>query len=209
MIIAIDGPAAAGKGTLARRLAGHYGLNYLDTGALYRAVGWSVVSAGGDPADPLVAEAAARSLDPACLSDPALRDEVAGQAASRVAALPGVRAALLEFQRIFAAKPPGAVLDGRDIGTVVCPKAEVKLFITASVECRAARRLKELLDRGETAIGERVLEEMRERDARDRARSVAPLVPAPDAEVLDTTAMDADAAFAQALAIIAKRHPAA
>jgi cytidylate kinase len=209
MIIAIDGPAAAGKGTLARRLARHFHLNYLDTGALYRAVGWSVVSAGGDPADPAVAEEAARRLDPACLSDAALRDEAAGQAASKVAALPGVRAALLAFQRAYAAKPPGAVLDGRDIGTVVCPQAEVKLFITASVECRAARRLKELLDRGEPAIGERVLEEMRERDARDRARSVAPLVPAPDAEVLDTTALDADAAFAQALAIIAKRRPAA
>ncbi|MDR3440350.1 (d)CMP kinase [Telmatospirillum sp.] len=208
MIIAIDGPAAAGKGTLARRLAAHFGLNYLDTGALYRAVGWAVVRAKGDPADPVAAEAAARALDPAGLSSPDLRTETAGQAASKVAAIPAVRAALLEFQRAYATRAPGAVLDGRDIGTVVCPAAEVKLFITASVECRAARRLKELLDKGESAIGERVLEEMRERDARDRARSVAPLVPAADAVVLDTTELNAEAAFAKAVAIISERRPA-
>jgi cytidylate kinase len=204
MIIAIDGPAAAGKGTLARRLAAHYGLNYLDTGALYRAVGMSVLRAGGDPADPASAEAAARALDPAGLSDPGLRTEDAGQAASKVAAIPAVRAALLDFQRAYAAQAPGAVLDGRDIGTVVCPDADVKLFVTASVECRAARRLKELLDKGEPAIGERILQEMRERDARDRARSVAPLVPAADAVVLDTTELDADAAFAAAVAIVSQ-----
>ncbi|MTJ84172.1 MAG: (d)CMP kinase [Telmatospirillum sp.] len=214
MIIAIDGPAAAGKGTLARRLAAHFGLNYLDTGGLYRLVGWTVVRSGGDPADPASATAAARALDPAALADgrlladPALRAEGAGQAASKVAAIGTVREALLDFQRAFADRDPGAVLDGRDIGTVVCPGADAKLFVTASVECRAARRLKELLDKGEQAIGERVLEEMRERDARDRARSVAPLVPAADAVVLDTTELDADAVFAKAVAIISGRRPA-
>ncbi|OIR08017.1 cytidylate kinase [mine drainage metagenome] len=208
MIIAIDGPAAAGKGTLARRLAAHFGLNYLDTGALYRAVGLAVLRAGGDPAEAAAAEAAARALDPAGLADPALRGEAAGAAASKVAALPGVRAALLAFQRDYAARAPGAVLDGRDIGTVVCPKAEVKLFVTASLEKRAERRLKELLDKGVSVISEQVLRDMQERDARDSARSVAPLVPAADAVVLDTSALDADAAFAAAVEVISQRHSA-
>lgn len=208
MIIAIDGPAAAGKGTLARRLAVHYGLNYLDTGALYRAVGLAVLLGGADPADPAAAEAAARALDPAGLGDPALRGEEAGQAASKVAAIPAVRQALLDFQRTYAATAPGAVLDGRDIGTVVCPEAPVKLFVTASLECRAERRLKELLDKGVSAIRERVLQEMKDRDARDSARSVAPLVPAADAVVLDTSELDADAAFAAAVRIISQRRPA-
>ncbi len=208
MIIAIDGPAAAGKGTLARRLAAHYGLDYLDTGALYRAVGLAVLRSGGDPADAAAAEQAARALDPATLSDPALRGEEAGQAASKVAAIPSVRTALLDFQRSFAKRAPGAVLDGRDIGTVVCPDADAKLFVTASVERRAERRLKELLDKGESAIGGRVLQELKERDARDSARSVAPLVPAADAVVLDTSEQDADAAFAAAVAIISQRRRA-
>ncbi len=208
MIIAIDGPAAAGKGTLARRLAAHFGLNYLDTGALYRAVGLAVLRAGGDPADADAAEAAARALDPAGLGDPALRGEAAGAAASKVAVLPGVRAALLAFQRDYAARAPGAVLDGRDIGTVVCPEAEVKLFVTASLEKRAERRLKELLDKGVSVISEQVLRDMQERDARDSARSVAPLVPAADAVVLDTSALDADAAFAAAVNMISQRHSA-
>ncbi|PKU23414.1 (d)CMP kinase [Telmatospirillum siberiense] len=206
MIIAIDGPAAAGKGTLAKRLAAHFGLNYLDTGSLYRAVGVAVLRSGGDPADPPAAEAAARALDPAGLADPALRGEEAGGAASKVAAIPGVRAALLDFQRAYAARAPGAVLDGRDIGTVVCPDAPVKLFVTASLERRAERRLKELLDKGLSAIGERVLQEMKDRDARDSARSVAPLVPAADAVLLDTSEMDADAAFAAAVRIISQRR---
>jgi cytidylate kinase len=205
MIIAIDGPAAAGKGTLARKLAAHYGLNYLDTGSLYRAVGVAVLRAGGDPADPAAATVAAQSLDSAGLSDPALRGEEAGDAASKVGAIPAVRTALLAFQRSYAERPPGAVLDGRDIGTVVCPNATVKLFVTASVEMRAGRRLKELLDKGVSAIGERILQEMKDRDARDSARSVAPLVPAHDAVLLDTTEMDADAAFTAAVQIISQR----
>ncbi len=205
MIIAIDGPAASGKGTLARRLAAHLGLVYLDTGLLYRAVGMAVVGAGGDPADPAAAETAARALDPRDLSDPALRLDDAGQAASKVAAIPRVRAALLNFQREFARRPPGAVLDGRDIGTVVCPDADRKLFVTASLEKRAERRLKELLGRGVATIQEAVLQEMRERDARDSGRSVAPLVPASDAFILDTTELDADQAFAAALGYITAR----
>lgn len=208
MIIAVDGPAAAGKGTLARRLAEYFGLNYLDTGLIYRAVGLAVLRAGGDPADPEAASAAARRLDPAMLSDPDLRGEHAGAAASKVAAIPGVRSALLDFQRSYAQRKPGAVVDGRDIGTVVCPRAEVKLFVTASLEKRAERRLKELLDKGLSVIAERVLQDMKERDERDSARSVAPLVPADDAVVLDTTELDADAAFAAAVSLISQRLPA-
>lgn len=206
MIIALDGPAAAGKGTLARRLARHFGLNYLDTGSLYRATGLAVLRAGGDPADPVQAEAAARSLTEELRSSPDLRTEATAQAASKVAAIPGVRAALLEFQRSFAATAPGAVLDGRDIGTVVCPGADAKIFVTASLEKRAERRFKELLGKGESAIWEAVLQDMRERDARDSGRSVAPLVPAADAVVLDTSELDADGAFAAAVSIISQRH---
>jgi cytidylate kinase len=208
MIIAIDGPAAAGKGTLARRLAEHLALRYLDTGLIYRAVGLAVAKAGGDADDPVAAEAAARTLDPASFNDPALRGEQAGAAASKVAAIPGVRTALVKFQRAFAATAPGAVLDGRDIGTVICPQADVKLFVTASLEKRAERRLKELLDKGVSAIRERVLQDMKERDERDSARSVAPLVPADDAVILDTSDLDADAAFAAALSIISQRRRA-
>ncbi|HVI51196.1 MAG TPA: (d)CMP kinase [Candidatus Sulfotelmatobacter sp.] len=206
MIIALDGPAAAGKGTLAKRLAAHFGLNYLDTGSLYRAVGLAVLRSGGDPEDPAQAEAAARSLTPEHLSSPDLRGENAAQAASKVAAIPGVRAALLAFQRSFAATAPGAVLDGRDIGTVVCPDADAKIFVTASLEKRAERRFKELLDKGVSAIWEAVLQDMKERDARDSGRSVAPLVPAADAVVLDTSELDADGAFAAAVSIISQRH---
>lgn len=203
LIIAIDGPAAAGKGTLARRIAAHLNLAYLDTGLIYRAVGMKAQREGLDP------ETAAQILTPEDLKAPDLRTEEGGQAASKVAGIPQVRSELLEFQRRFAAHPPppavGAVLDGRDIGTVVCPNAEIKLFITASDEARAQRRHKELLERGESSIYARVLEEMRERDERDRNRSIAPLVPAPDAVVLDTTQLDADAAFAAALRIISER----
>ncbi|HIJ39355.1 MAG TPA: (d)CMP kinase [Rhodospirillaceae bacterium] len=206
MIIAIDGPAAAGKGTLARRLASHLGLAYLDTGLLYRAVGLSVLEAGGDPEDAQMALSAAEQLDPARFGDPALRGEAAGAAASKVAAIGAVRAALLAFQRRFAATAAGAVLDGRDIGTVVCPDAEIKIFVTASLEKRAERRLKELQAKGVSAIPERVLADMRERDARDSARDVAPLVPAEDAIVLDTSSLDADAVFNTAVAIISERR---
>ncbi|SIS46973.1 (d)CMP kinase [Insolitispirillum peregrinum] len=213
LVIAIDGPAAAGKGTLARRLANELGLAYLDTGSIYRAVGVSVLKAGQDPADPAAAAAAAQALTPDSLSvlqqDPLLRSEDGGKAASLVAAQPAVRQALLDFQRAFASTPPGdargAVLDGRDIGTVVCPDARVKLFVTASVEERARRRVKELRERGETVIESVVLQDMKDRDERDQARAVAPLRPADDALVLDTSALDADAAFAAVLAHIGER----
>jgi len=203
MIIAVDGPAASGKGTLARRIAQQMGFAHLDTGKLYRAVGLAVIRGGGDPSDAGAAEAAAKALDPRALDDPALAGDEAAQAASKVAAIPAVRAALLKFQRDFAADPPGrkagAVLDGRDIGTVVCPDADIKFFVTASDRSRAKRRHKELLGRGETSIYARVLQDLRERDARDSTRNVAPLEPAEDAIVLDTTDMDADAAFATAV----------
>ncbi len=214
LIIAVDGPAAAGKGTLARRLAAHYALAYLDTGLLYRATGLAVVRAGGDPDREADAVAAARALTPAALEDPALRGDVAADAASRVAAQPAVRTALLERQRHFAHHPPpgkqGSVLDGRDIGTVVCPEAPVKLFVTADVAVRAERRVRELQERGMEAIPETILAEMRARDARDGERAAAPLRPADDAEVVDTTHLDADAAFARAVALVdARRIPSA
>jgi len=210
MIIAIDGPAAAGKGTLARALAERLNLAYLDTGLLYRATGMAVLRAGGDPADPGAAEAAARALTAEDLDNPDLRGEDAGGAASKVAAVPAVRAALLDFQRAFAASPPsgrdGAVLDGRDIGTVVCPDAKYKLFVTASVETRAHRRFLELRDKGVDVIESRVLHDMVDRDARDSSRSVAPLVPAADAFVLDTSALTVTDALAAALAYVRGRQ---
>lgn len=209
MIIAIDGPAASGKGTLGRRLAQHYGLAFLDTGGLYRAAALKTLESGGDPSDPAVAEAAARQVRPDDLADPRLRDERVSQTASVVAAIPGVRAALLAFQRDFARHPApafkGAVLDGRDIGTVVCPDADVKLFVTASAEARAARRFKELQESGANAIYQRVLQDIEQRDARDRKRQMAPLRPAEDALELDTTALDADAAFVKAADFIARK----
>jgi CMP/dCMP kinase len=203
-VIAIDGPAAAGKGTLARRLAGHLGFAYLDTGLLYRAVGLKTLQAGSGRDDVAAAVAAAETLDASELADDALRGDEAAVAASKVATIPGVRRALLDFQRRFARIPPGdapgAVLDGRDIGTVVCPDADVKLFVTASLDVRAARRLKELRQRGLEAIDSRVLREMQERDARDSARAVAPLEPASNAVVIDTSGLDPEAVFAAALA---------
>ncbi len=209
MIIAIDGPAAAGKGTLARRLAAHFGLAVLNTGLLYRAVGLKTVRRGADPSDAEAASAVARELGAADLEDADLRGDEAANAASVVAAIPEVRAAVLEFQRAFAGNPPGkargAVLDGRDIGTVVCPEADVKFFVTAGVGVRVERRLKELRERGLEAIHSRVLQDMKARDARDVGRDVAPLVPAEDAFVLDTSEMDAEQAFAAALAIIKSR----
>lgn len=209
MIIALDGPAASGKGTLAKRLAQHFGFAHLDTGKLYRAVGLAVLQAGADPEDAAAAERAATALTPSDLDNPALSGDDAAVAASKVAAIPAVRAALLDFQRRFAESPPdgaaGAVIDGRDIGTVVCPEAPAKLFVTAGLEIRAERRHKELLGRGETSIYARVLQDLTERDERDSNRTVSPLLAANDAIVLDTSTLDPDAAFAAALAYVEKR----
>ena len=209
MIIAIDGPSAAGKGTLARRLAGALGFAHLDTGLIYRAVACKAMAV--DLADPAALVEIARRLGLEDLALDGLRTEAVGQAASRVAAVTEVRAALIDLQRDFATHPPGgepgAVLDGRDIGTTVCPDAELKLFVTASPEARAARRHKELLARGVASIYARVLQEMRDRDARDSGRAAAPLRPANDAIVLDTTEMTADAVLEAALAIVASRRP--
>ena len=213
VVIAIDGPSAAGKGTLARKLAHHLGFALLDTGLLYRAVAKRLLDAGTGAEDAARAAAEAAKVTVAELADPALRSEAVGEGASRVAAIPAMRAALLALQRQFARNPldsrgnpmPGAVLDGRDIGTVICPDATVKLFITASVEARATRRHRELLDRGVASIYARVLQDMERRDARDSGRAVAPTKPAPDAFVIDTTTLDADGAFAAALAVIRER----
>ena len=204
--IAVDGPAASGKGTLARRLADHFGLNHLDTGGLYRAVAVRVLRQGGDPADEASGETAAQNLETQDLEAPNLRAEEVGQAASIVSAHPKVRAALLIYQRDFAATPPGAVLDGRDIGTVVCPNADIKLFISAAVAVRAKRRVKELQERGLEAIYARVLEDMKERDARDQARAVSPLEPAKNAYPLDTSDLDADQVFERVLEYISSRN---
>jgi cytidylate kinase len=201
-IIAVDGPAASGKGSLARRLAEHYGLRFLDTGLLYRAVAARLLAAGLDPGDVPAATEIAAGLDPADLARPDLRAEPISQAASRVAALAPVRAALLDYQRRFGRTPPGAVLDGRDIGTVVFPEADAKLFITASLASRARRRAVELRERGIGAIEERVFEEMKERDARDGGREVAPLKPADDALVIDSTDLSLDEVFHRAVSFI-------
>lgn len=202
MIIAIDGPAASGKGTLARRLAEHYRLPYLDTGLLYRAVGKTVLDQGGDPADAAAAAAAAQALDLGQIDETALKADRFGNAASVVGAIPAVREALLAFQRRFAATPGGAVLDGRDIGTVIAPQAEVKIFVTASPEARAERRLKELMGRGEAADAVTVLADIRKRDARDAERTVAPFRPADDAHLLDTTHLAIEPAVRAALDIV-------
>lgn len=204
VVVAVDGPAAAGKGTLARRLARELGLPYLDTGLLYRAVARRVLLAGGLPTDPAAAEAAARGLDAADLERGDLRGPEVDQGASQVAAQPEVRAALLDFQRDFAARQ-GGVMDGRDIGTVVCPDARVKLFVTASPEARARRRWLERAGRGEMVVLEEVAAEMALRDARDAARDVAPMRPAGDALLLDTTELDAEAAFREAWTLVQAR----
>jgi CMP/dCMP kinase len=207
-VVAIDGPSASGKGTLARRLAEHFGFAHLDTGRLYRATALLVLDKAGDPADPVTAEAAARGVDAQLLSDPRLRDDEVADKASVVAAIPAVRRALLALQQHFAAHPPppsrGAVLDGRDIGTVVCPEADLKLFITASAETRACRRVKELREQGIAAIYETVLQDLNQRDARDSGRRSAPLTVAPDAEVIDTTKLDANLVFEQASRLVAR-----
>ncbi len=207
-VIAIDGPAASGKGTLARHLADRFGFAHLDTGTLYRATALGVLDSKEDPADFAAAEAAARRLDRQALADPRLRGEAIAAAASVVAANPAVRRALLAFQRGFATHPPaparGAVLDGRDIGSIVCPEAEVKLYITADVATRAGRRVKELRGRGAAAIYENVLQDLMERDARDSERWDAPLSIAPDAIIIDTTTLDADAVLERAADVIAR-----
>ena len=198
MIIAVDGPAAAGKGTIARALARHFGYHFLDTGLLYRMVGLAVLRAGGDPNARAAAISAAQDLNPGGFHDGELRSEDVGSAASIVAVIPEVRAALLEFQRAFARQQPGAVLDGRDIGTVVCPDADVKLFITASAEVRALRRQKEL---GASDF-ETVLAEIKARDLRDSQRATAPLVAAKDAMVIDTSGMEVETAIAAAISVV-------
>jgi cytidylate kinase len=202
MIIAIDGPAASGKGTLARRLAAHYRLPHLDTGLLYRATAASLLQAGQDLHDPEAAVAAARGLGLIEFDEAHLRGSPMGDAASVVAAMPQVRAALIKAQRDFAARPGGAVLDGRDIGTVICPDARVKIFVTASPATRAQRRALELLRRGEKMDYAAVLADIAKRDARDRDRADAPMRAAADAVELDTTSLDIDAAFALALAVV-------
>jgi CMP/dCMP kinase len=200
LIVAIDGPGGSGKTTLARRLAADLALEFLDTGLLYRAVADRLIQAGLPLDDVAAAAAAARAVDAGDLESPRLRDEAVSQGASKVAAIAEVRQALLAFQRSFGGRGRGAVLVGRDIGTVVRPDAGCKIYITASLEERARRRCKELQASGVATIYERVLEDLRQRDARDRSRAIAPLVPAHDAFVIDTTKQDVDAAFAIARA---------
>jgi len=199
-VIAIDGPTASGKGTLARRMGEALGFKVLDTGLLYRAVGLTVAKAGGNPADPAHAVPAAQALAAVKLKDDnEIRSDVAGQYASQCSVIPGVRAALLEFQRNFAREEPGTILDGRDIGTVICPTAPLKLYITASPEVRAERRHAELLKRGKDVTFEHVLADIKARDDRDMNRAIAPLKPADDAIVLDTSEMDANAVLHEAM----------
>ena len=197
-IIAVDGPTASGKGTIAKALAAHFGLPHLDTGLLYRAVGRQVELAGGDPDDAAVALAAC-DFDDALLTDPALRSETVGGLASRVSIHPVVREALFERQRAFATQPGGAVLDGRDIGTVIAPEAEVKLFVTASVEARAQRRYREMCKRGEAVTLAAIEDDLRRRDERDTARADAPLRQADGALVLDNSNFSAERSIAEAL----------
>jgi cytidylate kinase len=205
MIIAIDGPAASGKGTIARMVGQQFGLPVLDTGLLYRAVARDTAARGRPLDDAVAAADAARRLDPNSLDDPALRGAKAGEAASMVGRIPQVRTALLQLQRDFAGQKGGAVLDGRDIGTVVCPDAEVKIYVTATPEVRAERRWRELMQRGEEVAHEAVLADIRERDARDAGRSSAPMKPASDAHILDTTTLDIAGAVAAAVALIEER----
>lgn len=206
MIIAVDGPAAAGKGTLARALAEHFGFAYLDTGSLYRGVAHAVLMSGSAPQDEAAAVQAAETLDPAKIDPVAIRTPEVSEAASVVAAMPPVRAAILAFQRRFAKNPPngepGAILDGRDIGTVVCPDADVKLYVTASPEIRAHRRWLELKGSGSDVSEAQVLAEVKERDARDADRATSPMRPAEDAHLLDTSNLSIEAAFGAAVALI-------
>ena len=207
MIIALDGPAASGKGTLARRLAAHFGLPHLDTGLLYRATARALIEAGERLDDERRAVEAARGLALMDFDEEQLRGREMGEAASVVASIPAVREALFDMQRSFASRPEGAVLDGRDIGTVICPNAKVKIFVTASPETRANRRALELARRGEKVNYADVLEDIRKRDERDSHRSSAPLLAAADAVMLDTSALDIEGAFAAALAIVMGQKP--
>jgi CMP/dCMP kinase len=202
MIIAIDGPAASGKGTIARQIAAVYGLHHLDTGLLYRAVAKAMRDAGASLEDAPRAASAARALDPSTFDEIALKSHAIGEAASVVSAIPEVRDALIAYQREFAVRPPGAVLDGRDIGTVIAPGADVKIFVTATPQARAARRAKELRERGEDVNEAEVLADILRRDERDTKRTTAPLLAAPDAHLLDTTHLGIDAAFRAAVEII-------
>jgi cytidylate kinase len=202
VVIAVDGTAASGKGTIAKKLAAHFGFHHLDSGSLYRLVALGVSDAKGDPDDVDDALKAARAIDPAKANDPRIRSAEIGRMASQVSVFPKVRAALLEYQREFAARQPGAVIDGRDIGTIVCPSAQAKLFVDAAPEIRAHRRWLELKAYGDARDEAAILKEIRERDARDAARAVAPMKPAQDAALLDTSALDIDAAFKAALAIV-------
>lgn len=206
LVIAVDGPAASGKGTLARRLSAHYGLPYLDTGLLYRMVARAMLDAGHDIRDAAAAERIVGSFDQSAFTEEVLRGREIGEAASVVAAMPAVRKGLIDRQRGFAAQPQGAVLDGRDIGTVICPDAPAKLFVTATPEVRAARRHKELAGRGEAASFEGILADIRRRDARDSGRSDAPLKAADDAVILDTSALTVEEAVAAAIAIVNARR---
>jgi cytidylate kinase len=206
LLIAVDGPAASGKGTIARALAEHFGLPHMDTGMLYRAVAVSLLRFGGDPGNEFEAVRAVAGLNQVGPEDTELREEIAGSIASRISAYPGVRAALIERQRDFAGQASGAVLDGRDIGTVIAPHATVKLFVTAAAEARASRRVAELLSRGIPAHYEDVLIDIRGRDARDATRAAAPLVQAPDAILLDTSALGIDEAIEQAIALVEARR---
>lgn len=206
-VIAVDGPAASGKGTLSRRLADYLSYNYLDTGSLYRAVALRVLREGQDPNASDICEYVAQNLNEKDLDDPKLRDEKTGQAASIISAHPAVRDALLQYQRNFSQLKPGAVLDGRDIGTIVIPEAQAKLFLEASLEIRAHRRLKELQLRGVQSIESDVLQEMKDRDTRDSSRAVAPLRPADDAIIIDTTDLSPDEVFKKALLYVEARMP--
>jgi cytidylate kinase len=202
MIIAIDGPAASGKGTLARLLAAHYGLRHLDTGVIYRAVAHALIEAGADLTDEAAAVRAAQGLDPATFGNPALKSQKIGEAASVVSAIPKVRTALVAFQQGFAARPPGAVLDGRDIGTVICPEAEVKIFVVADPKVRAHRRALEAQGRGEEADEAIILADILARDERDRNRAVAPLKRAEDAYLLDNSDLDIEGGVRAAIDIV-------
>ena len=208
MIIAIDGPAASGKGTLGKRLAAHFGLRHLDTGLIYRAVAKALLDAGRALDDKTQAVAAARALDPSAFDERVLKGHAIGEAASIVSAIPEVRDALFAFQRDFAAASPGAVLDGRDIGTVICPDADVKIFVVAAPEVRAQRRAAELKAAGQPADEAAILEDIRRRDERDRSRAVAPLKAADDAIELDTSNLDVEAAVAAAIALVQKSRRA-
>ena len=202
IVIAVDGPAASGKGTIARALARHYALPHMDTGLLYRAVALSLFRFGGDAASEFEAARAVHEIDKIDMADPELRSEIVGGIASRISVYPAVRAALLDKQCAFATQQGGAVLDGRDIGTVIAPEARVKLFVTASPEVRAHRRLAELEGRGMRAHLDEVLADIRARDERDMGREAAPLVRADDALLLDTSSMDVDEAIAEALRLV-------